>query len=152
LVFSANAGRILILLFAVFLFKDTLAASGIVRDFARSVSGLPMVAAACIVLPFIAGLLTGLMVGFVGLSFPVLLDLIRHAGLQEYTLPLVVLSLSAGNCGQLLSPLHVCLVVTCEFFNTKLQRIWPSLLRPTAALFTGGTLLAAATAAAGARF
>jgi hypothetical protein len=152
LVFSANAGRILILLFAVFLFKDLIAASGIVRDLAGSVSGLPMVAAACVVLPFVAGLLTGVMVGFVGLSFPVLLDLIRHAGLQEYTLPLVVLSLAAGNCGQMISPLHVCLVVTCEFFNAQLPRIWRSLVRPTAALFTGGALLAAAVAAAGARF
>jgi hypothetical protein len=152
LVFSANAGRILILLFAVFLFKDLIVASGIVRDLGGSVSGLPMVAAACVVLPFVAGLLTGIMVGFVGLSFPVLLDLIRHAGLQEYTLPLVVLSLAAGNCGQMISPLHVCLVVTCEFFNAQLPRIWRSLVRPTAALFIGGALLAAAVAAAGAKF
>jgi hypothetical protein len=152
LIFSVNAGRILILLFAVFLFKDLIAASGIVRDLGGSVSGLPMIAATCVVLSFIAGLLTGVMVGFVGLSFPVLLDLIRHAGLQEYTLPLVVLSLAAGNCGQMISPLHVCLVVTCEFFNAQLPRIWRSLVRPTAALFTGGALLAAAVAAAGARF
>ncbi|MDR2668686.1 MAG: DUF401 family protein [Desulfovibrio sp.] len=152
LVFSADAGRIIILLFAVFLFKDLIAASGIVRDLSGHASGLPAVAAACLILPFVAGVLTGVMVGFVGLSFPVLLDLIRHAGLQEYTLPLVVLSLAAGNCGQMISPLHVCLVVTCEFFNTKLPRIWRSLVRPTAALFTGGALLAAVTAAAGARF
>jgi integral membrane protein (TIGR00529 family) len=152
LAFSADAGRIIILLFAIFLFKELIITSGIVRDLSGPVSGLPMVAAACVVIPFLSGLLTGIMVGFVGLSFPVLLGLIRHAGLQEYTVPLIVLSLVAGNCGQLLSPLHVCLVVTCEFFNTELPRIWRSLVGPVAGLFAGGVLLACILAAAGARF
>jgi integral membrane protein (TIGR00529 family) len=152
LAFSAHAGRIIVLLFAIFLFKDMIVASGIVRELSEPVSGLPAVAAACLILPFIAGLLTGVMVGFVGLSFPVLLDLIRHAGLQEYTAPLIILSLAAGNCGQMLSPLHVCLIVTCEFFNTQLPRIWRSLIGPVAALFAGGGLLACIAAAAGAHF
>jgi hypothetical protein len=52
----------------------------------------------------------------------------------------------------MLSPLHVCLIVTCEFFNTRLPRIWRSLVGPVAALFIGGVMLSCITAAAGARF
>jgi len=93
-------------------------------------------------LPFISGVLTGLMIGFVGLAFPLLIGIVQHSPLQEYTLPLIVLAMVAGNCGQLFTPLHVCLVVTAEFFKTTLPDLLRSLALPVLAFGIAGALWA----------
>ncbi|MDR3175094.1 MAG: DUF401 family protein [Desulfovibrio sp.] len=152
LAFSGNMLNILLMLVAIFLFKDIIGASGIVRDLGEVGAGGIMLFVTCAVIPFISGLLTGLMVAFVGLSFPVVLGYVQHAGLQEYLVPLVIVSLVSGNCGQLLSPMHVCLVVTCEFFKTDLSKIWLKLLKPVSILFLAGLSWALAMLASGVTF
>ncbi|MDR1489967.1 MAG: DUF401 family protein [Desulfovibrio sp.] len=152
LAFSGNMLNILFLLVAIFLFKDIIRASGIVRDLGEVDAGGVMLFVTCMVIPFISGLLTGLMVAFVGLSFPLVLGYVQHAGLQEYLVPLVIVSLVSGNCGQLLSPMHVCLVVTCEFFKTDLSKIWLKLLRPISVLLLAGLSWALAMFASGVTF
>ncbi|MDR2800423.1 MAG: DUF401 family protein [Desulfovibrio sp.] len=152
LAFSGNMLNILFMLIAIFLFKDIISASGIVRDLGEMSAGGLMLFVTCMVIPFISGLLTGLMVAFVGLSFPVVLGYVQHAGLQEYLVPLVIVSLVSGNCGQMLSPMHVCLVVTCEFFKTDLSKIWLKLLRPISVLLLAGLSWALVTLASGVTF
>lgn len=150
--FSRNTGRIMLLLFVIYLFKDTIAEGGIVASLSQLGDSTPMVLLTFLIVPFISGLLTGILVGLVGLAFPILLGVLAHSHLQEYTAALVVLGLVAGNCGQMLSPLHVCLVVTCEFFTTSLPVILRSLLLPTLCSFIGGVIWVCALAAMGASF
>ncbi|MDR0827251.1 MAG: DUF401 family protein [Desulfovibrio sp.] len=152
LALSANMRSIFLLLLAIFLFKDLIFISGLVRDLSDIPAGGVMLFMTCVIIPFISGMLTGIMVGFVGLCFPIVLGFIQHAGMQEYLVPLVVVSLVSGHCGQMLSPLHVCLVVTCEYFKTDLSKIWPKLLKPVAVLFTGGVCWALILRAAGVSF
>jgi uncharacterized protein len=71
-------------------------------------------------LPFLAGLVTGVGFGCIGLSFPISIALIPLG-----TPPLayganVALAGAFGFAGMMLSPLHVCMVVTAEHFGTKL--------------------------------
>lgn len=138
--FSPGIAKMLLLVVMVFIFKETIGASGLVE----SLSGLGSSSLAVVLmfffLPLVSGLLTGVMVGFVGLCFPVLLGILSHSTLQEYTIPLVIMGLILGNAGQLLSPVHVCLLVTCEFFTTALPRLWTRLVRPTSALVCCGLL------------
>jgi hypothetical protein len=68
------------------------------------------------------------MVGYVGACFPILLGIITESGLQEYTVPLVVTALVAGNVGMLFTPIHVCLALTCDFFKTSFSEIWRKLV------------------------
>lgn len=140
--FTPNAGRIFLLLAAIYIFKDTVAASGLVQSMSRLGAGGVILVLTFILVPFVSGLLTGLMVGFVGLCFPILIGIAQNSPLREYMLPLIVLAMVAGNCGQLLSPVHVCLVVTSEFFTTRLPGLLRSLAAPTITLGIAGALWA----------
>ena len=138
LAFSRNTGRIMLLLASIYIFKEVIGSGGLVRDLSTFGDSSLFILLSFIIIPFISGMLTGVMVGYVGVCFPILLAILDHSPLKEYLLPLVVLAIIAGNCGQLVSPLHVCLVVTCEFFNARLPGVWPSLVLPTFCLFLGG--------------
>jgi hypothetical protein len=73
------------------------------------------------ILPFVAGLVTGIGFGYVGLSYPILLGLFPLSGQGD--LPreaAVVLAGTFGWAGMMLSPLHVCMVVTAEHFRIGL--------------------------------
>ena len=150
LLLSHSAGKILLLLLAVFLFKECVRLSGIVEDISHVGDSSLLLVLAFVIVPLISGLLTGIMVAFVGLSFPLLLGLLEHSPMKEYLLPLTVLGIVAGNSGQMISPLHVCLVVTCEFFKTRLISLWRSLLLPFSIILIGGMVWALILALMGA--
>lgn len=150
--FSPNVGRIFLLLGAIYIFKDTVAAGGLVQSLGLIAKSDVLLVLVFFVAPFIGGLLTGLMVGFVGLSFPILLGIIEHSPMQEHLLPLIVLAMVGGNCGQMLSPVHVCLVVTCEFFTTTLTRLLQALTIPVLVIGALGSVWAFILAIFGAHF
>jgi integral membrane protein (TIGR00529 family) len=140
LLFTANVRKILLLLFAIFVFKHIITASGLLQSLGKvNISNITVILS-CMLLPFAGGMLTGIMVGFVGMAFPILIGLINQSALQEYTVPLIILGLISGNAGQLLSPLHVCLVVTCEFFTTPIAGMLRVLFLPVCFLFGGSVL------------
>jgi hypothetical protein len=78
----------------------------------------PILAAA--ILPFVAGLVTGVGFGYVGLAFPILMGLFPLSGGDLPREAAVVLAGAFGYAGMMLSPLHVCMVVTAEHFRTGL--------------------------------
>ena len=123
--------------------------SGLIQSLGNVGDSAVTVVLSFILLPLVGGLLTGLMVGFIGVTFPILIGILNHSPLQEYTVPLVILALAAGNVGQLLSPLHVCLVVTSEFFTTTVAGMLRTLLKPVLVLFTGGVIWALVALALG---
>jgi len=71
------------------------------------------------VLPFIAGLVTGVGFGYVGLSFPIVIGLIPTVTGLPY-LAGIAMAGGFGYAGMMLSPLHVCMVVTAEHFSIGL--------------------------------
>lgn len=149
---NANAPRLILLVYGIFYFKEVIEASGIVEAIAHIGENGIALYALFIILPFVCGLLTGIMVGFVGASFPILIGTLYQAGLQEHAVPLMVLALAAGNCGQLLSPLHVCLVVTADYFKTPMHNVWRVLPLPLLIQFLGNAVWALCLYLAGAHF
>ncbi len=102
---------IILLILGVVCFKETLEITGAVQnigDFFKqnNIPLLPVV----FFLPFITGILTGITVGFVSSTFPLILSL---TGPEPY---LFSLAFAAGYAGVLLSPVHVCLILTREYF------------------------------------
>ncbi len=77
------------------------------------------------VLPLLAGVLTGLAIGFVGATFPLLASLAGGG-----TTWAVSLAFGAGFVGVLLSPVHVCLVLTREYFSARMNGIYRRMLVP----------------------
>jgi len=78
-------------------------------------------------LPFIAGLVTGLAVGFVGTSFPIVLGLV-YASQAGPIHPYVVLAYACGHLGQMMSPLHLCQVVSNRYFTTGSAPVYRRIL------------------------
>ncbi len=92
--------------------------------------GIPRLAM-IMLLPFVAGLTTGVSVGFVGASFPIVISLMGVDPPLSTILAFTVLGFACGHIGQMLSPVHVCLVVTNEHFKTNLYHSLRGLLIPS---------------------
>jgi len=96
------------------------------------------------VLPFVAGLVTGVAIGFVGTSFPIVVALVAAMPGGPALRPYAVLAYASGHLGMMLSPLHLCQVVSNEFFGTSYRPVYmrmaPAALI-TAALATAYFLL-----------
>lgn len=95
--------------------KDVNAASAISRELAAAHVPVTLVV---IVLPFIAGLLTGVAFGFVGVSFPLVLSLLETMPDLPAIRPYIVLAYAAGHIGMMVSPIHLCYVVSNRYFET----------------------------------
>jgi hypothetical protein len=125
--FNRNLFKLLLLMYSIFVFKDIVGITGLVADMSRIGDNRAIVIALFILLPLACSMLTGIMVGYVGTCFPILIGILTESGLQEYTAPLIVLALLSGHAGMLLTPLHACLGLTCDFFKTTYTEIWRKL-------------------------
>lgn len=83
-----------------------------------------------VMLPTIAGIVTGLAIGFVGTSFPIILALVNSLDTDISLGAYVALAYGCGHIGQMISPLHLCYVVSNQYFKTGFlpvyRRLWPS--------------------------
>lgn len=107
--------------------------------------GVPLFAL-LIVLPFLSGLALGMNVGTVGATFPVILGLLGPAPSLLALAPTIVLSYACGFMGQLLSPVHACMIVNNQYFKIPLYRSLRGLLPPTLLLGVGTVLYSRALA------
>jgi hypothetical protein len=89
-----------------------------------------------VLLPFIASLTSGIAVGYVGASLPIVMQLTGDVSTAQ-TLATAVLAYGSGYVALLLSPIHVCLVVTNEHFGTGMIASIRRMLLPSLVLFTG---------------
>lgn len=96
--------------------------------------GIPLIPV-CIILPFIMGLITGITIAFVGTSFPIIIVLIQSANQTAFMLPYLMLAIGSGLIGIIISPVHLCLLLSNEYFNTSLHSVYRYLVLPCAILF-----------------
>ncbi len=90
------------------------------------VPSLPLI----MLIPFLAGITMGVSVGFAGSALPVVIALLGpdpSFGLLAGTL---VFSYVCGFMGTMLSPLHVCMIVTCEYYKTGLSASFRAVIIP----------------------
>lgn len=90
-----------------------------------------------VLLPFIASLTSGIAVGYVGASLPIVMQLAGGNASTAQILATAVLAYGSGYVAPLLSPIHVCLVVTNEHFGTGLLESIRRMLLPSLILFAG---------------
>ena len=127
----------LFLVAGVLFFQETLGITGAMQGVSGflTASGLPLVPI-IIAIPLLAGAMTGLTVAFVGISFPFLLPLMSSGGSVDPGL--LALAFGSGFCGVMLSPLHLCLVLTGEYFNADFGSVYRRLLVPSALVLAAG--------------
>ncbi|HEY4715965.1 MAG TPA: DUF401 family protein [bacterium] len=116
--------EIITLIFGIILFKTTMEISGAVKNLSIffTANQVPLMLL-LFFLPFITGLLTGFTVGFVGSTFPLLLSLIKGNTMHH-----VVFAFCSGYVGVLLSPVHLCLVLTRQYFDADMWRVYMRIL------------------------
>ncbi|MCX5910506.1 MAG: DUF401 family protein, partial [Deltaproteobacteria bacterium] len=54
----------------------------------------------------------------------------------------VMLALGSGLSAHLLSPMHACLVMTLQYYNASMAKVYRLLLAPVAVLFLTGAVVA----------
>jgi integral membrane protein (TIGR00529 family) len=123
--------KTLFLLYSVMLYKTTMesanAAQAVLSDM-QSV-GLPVVVIVAF-LPFLIGMITGISVAVVGITFPLLMPfLVSDGGLNSIA---VLLAYGMGIIGMMLSPVHLCLILSAEYFKANLLKVYNYLLPPSA--------------------
>ena len=113
---------------ALGVFKNVLAGGGVVEALLTAGSGAATLWMVAVVLPLSVGALTGLMMASVGAVFPLLIVLVQ--GLHYPLMPWLVLGLAATLTGCMASPLHICFVLSCEYFKVGMASSLRRLLAP----------------------
>ena len=88
-------------------------------------------------LPFLVGTVAGITIAFVGTTFPILISLIDTMGHHGLMLPYLMLALASGFAGVLVSPLHLCFLLSNEYFQTTLLHVYRLMRVPLLALLIG---------------
>jgi len=98
--------------------------------------GIPFLAVMALI-PLFSGMAMGVTVGYVAASFPIVLSLLGPDPSLMSILSACMLAYGIGFVGEMLTPMHVCLVVTNDYFKTRLFPSIISLLKPAAAISIG---------------
>ena len=116
--------RLLWAIFGALLFQQILSETGVIRDVVVYLheAGIPIVLTAA-VLSLVGGLLTGTATGFVAIAFPII------CAMAPGNVTVIVFAFIVGCAGQMLSPIHMCFLLTVEYFKANYtQAIKPVLL------------------------
>jgi len=115
---------VIILILGVMLFKETMEATGAVKNLSEflTIKGIPFTPI-LFLLPFVSGLLTGVTVGFVGSTFPLILSIAGGSSVW-----VISFAFASGFTGVLLSPVHICLVLTREYFKADIWGVYKKII------------------------
>ena len=133
--------RSLLVIAAVIVFQRVLQASSAFDTLKTMDISLGWVVAFIFLVSFTVAFLTGINTAYIAIAFPVLLPLIQHLPNYFY-LSLYIYVI--GYAGILVSPLHLCLVLTNEYFGVSLLDVYRYMAVPIIvmiALATGLVLI-----------
>jgi integral membrane protein (TIGR00529 family) len=122
---------LLVLAFAVKIFGGLVGVTGAgvaTADLVR-LGGLPPILVV-IVLPMFIGFVSGATIAMVTVSFPVVVALVGGGADAESLLPWLMLAYAMGFVGYMLSPVHLCLLLSSRFFGEVLSRSYRPLVPP----------------------
>jgi len=120
--------RTILLVVSVLIFKKILESSGALPLIPQLFSHFRIPPTITLfTIPFFVGIISGLSMGVVGIAFPILLPII---GVKNPDLTYAMLAYAGGVSGYLLSPLHLCLVVSCSYFKADFIKVWRMLILP----------------------
>lgn len=127
------AKEVIVIVLGTMLFKFMMENSGAVSNLSGyfTAKGIPLLPV-LFFLPFISGLLTGITVAFIGSAFPLLISIAGGAHLNEMTF-----AFASGYVGVLLSPVHLCLVLTREYFKADMSGVYKKIIPGCVAIMSG---------------
>lgn len=121
--------NILFLIAGIMIFKRMLEATGIIIIIPEFFTGLGIPRLVVLfIIPFLVGILTGISSATVGICFPVLLPFMVVQ--NEVNLNYAMFAYVGAYIGMMISPVHLCLVVTKDYFKADLAKIYKLLALP----------------------
>jgi integral membrane protein (TIGR00529 family) len=121
--------NILFLIAGIMIFKRMLEATGIIIIIPEFFTGLGIPRLVVLfIIPFLVGILTGISSATVGICFPVLLPFMVVQ--NEFNLNYAMFAYVGAYIGMMISPVHLCLVVTKDYFKADLAKIYKLLALP----------------------
>lgn len=125
--------KILFLLYAVMLYKATIEDSGAAYALFSDMQNIGLPALVLLAaLPFLMGFATGISMGFAGISLPLLIPFLTTG--SEISTYGLLLAYTSGYIGVLLSPVHLCLILSVEYFKASLAKVYKDILPPLLAV------------------
>jgi hypothetical protein len=121
--------NILFLIAGIMIFQRMLEATGIIIIIPEFFTGLGIPRLVVLfIIPFLVGILTGISSATVGICFPVLLPFMVVQ--NEFNLNYAMFAYVGAYIGMMISPVHLCLVVTKDYFKADLAKIYKLLALP----------------------
>lgn len=125
---------VVIMLLGILFFRNVVSDSGVVEGIAgfmeaHEIGPAPVIFA----LSVLSGFVTGITIAFVGITFPIIMSMI------EVTPANLMFIFASGFAGVLLSPVHLCLVLSNRYFGARLVRMYRYLLPAAAVVVLAGT-------------
>jgi integral membrane protein (TIGR00529 family) len=102
-----------------------------------SSSGVPFWLIA-ILIPLLIGVMTGLTIAPMAIGFPILIPLFQD---DPNFLNYMMLAYASGISGDLLSPFHLCLVLTKDYFKADLKGVYRFIWIPVTSILMVGFLI-----------
>lgn len=122
---SKKTANMLMTLAGVLIFQSLLQTSELLPEASRDLSNYRMPVEVVIAfLPFIAGLVTGIAIGFAGAAFPLVVGFMGAPGSSLTPMATLVLAFSMGYAGMMFSPVHLCFVLTKEYFMAPFSKMY----------------------------
>jgi hypothetical protein len=98
---------------------------------------IPLVLIA-VTLPLLVGMSGGIVIAFVGSTLPILVPMIQSLGEAQFLPAYVMLILVSGFAGVMLSPMHLCFMLSNEYFGVTPGSVYRHLWKPCASLVAAG--------------
>lgn len=131
--------QLVLVVAGVMLFKELLTVSGLLNGFALNLvsMGIPMWLL-LLVMPFLIGLATGSHEAAIAIAIPIFVPLLS----PDIYLAGIGLTYIAASIGYILSPLHLCIILTKEYFNAKFAKIYRYIAPVTLIMLVTGLIVA----------
>lgn len=114
---QATNWRILVMVLAIMVFKDLLAFSGALPHISATIATMPIPGYLIFVLIFFfISLITGMMMSTIAIALPIAL-----AAMPGWGMPLMVLLTMAAYTGNMITPMHLCSVITCDYYKVDIK-------------------------------
>jgi len=132
ILFDPHILSMMYMVIAIFVFKGMMEGSRAVEAISNELRILhvPLILIV-MALPFLVGGVVGITVAFVGTTFPIIIPLIHSFGEAQFIMAYIMLAIGSGFIGVLLSPLHICLLLSNQYFSTTLTAVYKHLWLPS---------------------
>ncbi len=124
---------------ALGVFKNVLSEGGVVQQLVGHDTGMLTLWISVIFVPMAIGALTGILIAAAGSVFPLIIILVETLGLGS-PIPWIMLGLTSGLAGAMMSPLHICFVLSCQYFDVSLPKSLRKVILPGILYTAGGVI------------